>query len=245
MATELQAEAAIRTDDITAAHEAMVVAAQSAGYSLRPAGPFRIPGHDCRRDTEDFLYQLSGPGPQDGAHLRLFHPKGALVYRLMITQDVVLHENQIGNALATMWRFLRNVEDVVSGAVGATIKGIHEPRVRHEATVEKADGTHVTTGSRVSSAALSRMLDEEIARRMAEAPDGTALIVRTISPLGDQSISRHIKVGSRVVVDAEGRRSVRHLHVGGARPHMEAPQPAVAPNVSVPSSAAVSEPALG
>ena len=114
---ELSATTKIRTDNVNGAHQAMVEAANVAGYTVQEQRQVPSRGHYGRPATFDRLYRLGGNGPQDGGFLRLFRPNGAPFYRLQVSQEVRLHENQLGEAQATIERFLRNVEDAVNSAV--------------------------------------------------------------------------------------------------------------------------------
>src|SRR5665213_3570700 len=124
---ELSVRTAIRTEDFDGAHQAMVAAARGAGYTLVEQPIVGKPGRAWRRPTRDQLYSLSGAGPQDGAYLRAFRLHCVWHPRLQISQVVELPESELDEARKTNERFLRNIEDVVCDATGASSRSTYEP----------------------------------------------------------------------------------------------------------------------
>jgi len=235
MAAELSAQAKIRTDDVEAAHQAMVDAAHAAGYTPQDRSAKQI-SRGRSHPAPSFLYRLDGAGPQDGGYLQLAQPTGASFLRLEVRQDVAVHENAIGGAQATVGRFLANIEEAVNRAVGNYEPPQRRPRLRAETTVEMADGTDFCVVAHMDPIAEALIFDEAVSRRLYEKPDGTTVITRTTSVQGRQTTQRFTKeAGTSVLVEGpDGEQARRTIGWVDGRARMTPPEP-IAPKTPVVS----------
>lgn len=235
--SELSAQATIRTGTLKSAHDAMVGAAQSAGYTLRDRSATQI-SRGRSDGAQHFLYLLGGSGPLSGASLSLSRPKIARFYRLEVSHPGVIPEDRLGETQGIVNRFARNVEDLVNRAAGNFEPRQYPRRPRAGTTVEMLGGTNVAVVSHTDPIAEALTFDLAVSSRLYEAGDGTTVIARTISTDGVESLQRFVKQGSAVFVeDAAGAWTSRTLHFADG-PRMTAPEPAEPPDLAIDPRAA-------
>jgi hypothetical protein len=232
MGVELPAQATIRVGTLKSAHDALVGAVQSAGYTFRDRSATQI-SRGRSDGAQHFLYLLGGSGPLSGAYLSLSRPKIARFYRLEVSHHGAVHENRIGEVQSAVNSFVRNVEDLVNRAAGNFEPRQHPSRQRAETTVEMLDGTNRAVVSHMDPIAEALTFDQAVSSRLHEAADGTTVIARTISTEGVESLQRFVKLGSAVFVeDAAGAWTSRTLHFADG-PRMTPPEPAEPPDFTI------------